>query len=116
MTAVAWESRHAVHDLECAPQVLTDVSRLPLPTTSDPFMLRWFVHTEFDAVHTNLPIDIGRMMSAETAIKRLFRAEQLTSMSMVEVSTGMRMTHGTRGAHSADLTVESEAVALNWCA
>ena len=53
-------------------KMASDVWRLPLPTVTDPFALRWFVGTDFDATHACSPAEIERMMDAETAFRRLF--------------------------------------------
>lgn len=73
-------------------KALTDVWRLPVPTATDPFGLRWFRgDPQLSAEATNGAEYVTRMMAAETALKRLLSRDELLAMSALEVSTGLRM-------------------------
>ena len=73
-------------------KAMTDVWRLPMPTATDPFGLRWFRgDPQLSAEATNGAESVPRMMAAETALKRLLSRDELLAMSALEVSTGLRM-------------------------
>ena len=105
-------------------KMVTDVWRLPLPTMSDPFALRWFAGTAFDVTLTNSVSECNRMMHAETLLKRLFSREQTTAMEAVESTIALRRvrpTSSTSGSTCADgqpslepRRIEAEAEAANW--
>ena len=104
----------------------TDVCRLPLPTMSDPFFLRWFKGTEFDAELTNSRSDVRRMMAAETAFKRLFTREQSLAIEAIESTVALRLRRvplegGGEGGEGEGMGtplpsagLESAAEAVNW--
>ena len=72
-------------------KITSDVWRLPLPTMSDPFGLRWFQGTEYDAASMHHPTDVLRMMAAETSLRRMLPREHSTAMEAVESTIAIRM-------------------------
>ncbi|KAL1510364.1 hypothetical protein AB1Y20_006675 [Prymnesium parvum] len=115
-------------------KMMSDVCRLPLPTSSDPFFLRWFddaststpgERSVFAAEMTNSPDEVVRMKHAELALKRMLRPPHCVAMNALEVSTGLRMLHlrsevvqpaspGSTRAGSPDRRNEEEAQAQIW--
>ena len=72
-------------------KMATDVWRLPVPSMSDPFTLRWFGGTSYDANDHHAPAELNRMMAAEAALKRLFPKPVASAMEAVESTIAIRM-------------------------
>ena len=66
--------------------------RLPLPTATDPFGLRWFANDELLAPHaTNGYELLPRFRAAETALQRLLSRDAHVAMGALETTVGLIM-------------------------
>jgi len=94
-------------------KLLSDVWRLPLPSMSDPFALRWFEPGSPFAPTTE---ELPRLRAAETALHRLVTAKQAAALSAVEVGVALRLQRlPERTPFGAPAEVVAEAAAAaNW--
>ena len=98
-------------------KMCTDVWRLPLPTMTDPFFLRWFQDSEYAAERTSAMSEVQRMMEAETILKRLLPHANVNSMAAVETTISLQMTrpYATHlSLKSPGRQMEAYAEATNW--